>query len=111
MKELSEELLQEMTDALVEELDPEAIYLFGSHAWGDPHDGSDVDFMVVVDDGTPDGDWMTRPSLRGRLALTRFGVPNDVLVRKRADFQRLQRHRSSLARDVATRGRRLYARP
>ena len=27
------------------------IYLFGSHAYGDPHEYSDIDLMVVVEDG------------------------------------------------------------
>jgi predicted nucleotidyltransferase len=111
VKELSEELLQQMTQALVDELDPEAIYLFGSHAWGEPDADSDVDFMVVVDDNTPDQDWRTRPSLRGRIALTRFRVALDIVVRKRRDFERLQSHRSSLTHEVARRGRKLYARP
>jgi len=111
VKALPEELLQEMTKALVDELDPEAIYLFGSHAWGEPHEDSDVDFMVVVSDDTPDDDWLTRPSLRGRLALTTFDIAKDVVVRKKSDFERLQNRRSSLARKVGTEGRRLYARP
>lgn len=111
MKELSEELLQEMTRALVEELDPEAVYLFGSHAWGEPHEDSDVDFLVVVDDATPDDDWLSRPSLRGRKALIPFEVATDVVVRKSSDFDRLQHRRSSLASTVGHRGRRVYARP
>jgi predicted nucleotidyltransferase len=111
VKELPEELLQEMTKALVDELDPEAIYLFGSHAWGEPHEDSDVDFMVVVSDDTPDDDWLTRPSLRGRIALGRFDVSKDVVVRRHSDFERLQRARSSLVHDVKERGRRVYVRP
>ncbi len=50
MKTLPDGLLEKMTSALVEELDPEAIYLFGSHAWGEPDEDSDVDLMVIVDE-------------------------------------------------------------
>jgi Polymerase beta, Nucleotidyltransferase len=28
------------------------IYLFGSHAWGTPHDDSDVDIMVIVSESS-----------------------------------------------------------
>jgi predicted nucleotidyltransferase len=30
-------------------LSPVAIYLYGSHAYGTPHPGSDIDLLVVVE--------------------------------------------------------------
>ncbi len=47
MKTLSPELLKQAVDRLVVEFRPEAIYLFGSHAWGVPTDDSDVDLFVI----------------------------------------------------------------
>ena len=108
MKELPEELLQEMTKALVDELDPEAIYLFGSHAWGEPHEDSDVDFMVVVDEDDPRARSEIRA--RARAALRDFSIAKDVLVRSKARFERFSRAISSLEYDIATDGRQLYVR-
>ncbi|PSO87519.1 MAG: hypothetical protein BRC46_08540 [Cyanobacteria bacterium QS_6_48_18] len=50
MKTLSDELLAEITSRLVATLNPESIYLFGSHAWGTPHGDSDVDLYVIISD-------------------------------------------------------------
>jgi predicted nucleotidyltransferase len=46
MKELPADLLEKVVDRLVRGLSPERIYLFGSHAYGEP--GSDSDLFVVI---------------------------------------------------------------
>jgi len=43
----NENLLQEVIRRLVENLQPEQIILFGSHAWGKSVKGSDLDIMVI----------------------------------------------------------------
>ena len=48
MAQLDERLLNEMTNRLVQTFHPDQVILFGSHAWGTPHDGSDIDLYVVV---------------------------------------------------------------
>jgi len=55
MKALSEGLLGEITGRLTAEFHPEQVWIFGSHAWGTPDEGSDLDLMVVVpeSDETP----------------------------------------------------------
>jgi predicted nucleotidyltransferase len=40
--------LQELVRRIVGRLHPSKILLFGSHAYGQPHEGSDVDLLVVV---------------------------------------------------------------
>ena len=50
MKVLDPKLLETVTERLVTEFQPEQIWLYGSHAWGNPHDDSDVDLFVVVGD-------------------------------------------------------------
>lgn len=40
--------LQELIQHLVQRLQPHKILLFGSYAYGRPHEGSDVDLLVVV---------------------------------------------------------------
>ena len=46
---IAKEKIQEVTNRLVEAYQPIAIYLFGSYAWGEPNEDSDIDLMVVVD--------------------------------------------------------------
>ena len=39
-------------ESVLQAVPAEAIYLFGSHAYGTPNDESDIDIYVVVPDGT-----------------------------------------------------------
>jgi len=40
--------LQELVQHIVQRLHPRKILLFGSHVYGRPHEGSDVDLLLVV---------------------------------------------------------------
>ncbi len=105
MKTLSPELLAEVTRRLSEELQPEGIWLFGSHAWGTPDEESDLDLLVVV----PESD--EPPIQRMRRAhrcLRGLGLAKDVLVKTRAEFDRLRALPSTLDHLVFQRGRKLY---
>ena len=42
--------IQEVTDIIVEEIQPEKVLLFGSYAKGDPHKNSDLDIIVIVNE-------------------------------------------------------------
>jgi len=39
--------LAEITKQIVAEYNPEKIILFGSFAWGDPNENSDIDLLIV----------------------------------------------------------------
>ena len=43
---VTKEQIQEVTRRLVEVYQPEAIYLFGSYAWGEPNADSDIDLRA-----------------------------------------------------------------
>ena len=45
---LTEATLTEITRRLVATYQPEQVVLFGSHAWGEPEEDSDVDLLVVL---------------------------------------------------------------
>lgn len=99
------ELLTEATRRLMVEFNPEQVWLFGSHAWGEPDEGSDLDLMVVV------GDSEEGPTLRAQRAhrcLQRLAVSKDVIVKTRAEVERYRNVRSSLVAEILERGRLLY---
>ena len=105
MKEVSQEILAEITRRLVAEFQPEQIILFGSHAWGQPTEDSDLDFMVIVSESAE------RPSeraKRGHLALLDLDVAKDILVKTRAEFERYRPVIASLEHAIAEKGKRLY---
>ena len=105
MKDISQDLLSEAARRLAEEFHPEEIWLFGSHAWGQPHNDSDVDFMVIVTDSD---DRTIKRMQRAHACLRGIGFPKDVLVPTRAEVDRYKHLRASLFCQVLANGRKLY---
>ena len=87
------------------EFQPEQIWLYGSHAWGRPHEDSDVDLFVVLahSDESP-----IRRSQRAHRSLRGLRMPKDVLVETRQEVDRVRQLKTSLEHTILTRGRRLY---
>ena len=105
MKTLDHKLLQTATQRLVAEFQPEQVWLYGSHAWGNPHDDSDVDLLVVVPQSneTP-----IRRAQRAHRCLRGLRMPKDVLVETRQEVDRVKELKTSLENSILSRGRRLY---
>lgn len=105
MKTLDDHLLRTATERLVAEFQPEQIWLFGSHAWGHPHEDSDVDLLVVIphSNETP-----IRRSQRAHRCLRGLRMPKDVLVETRQEVDRVKESKTSLENAILLRGRRLY---
>ena len=68
--------VEQFVDRLVETYEPEKVILFGSHAYGEPHEWSDIDLLVVMN--TP-----TRPAVKAAeiLSALRPNFPIDLIVR------------------------------
>ena len=80
MAPVSDKLLDQMVQAIVAEVDPEQVILFGSRARGDAREDSDVDLVVV--EAEPFGPERSRRRELVRLyhALVEFPVSADILV-------------------------------
>jgi uncharacterized protein len=105
MQALEQSILDEMVRRLVAEFRPEKIILFGSCAWGEPTEDSDIDLFVIV----PESD--ERPVHRMQRAhhcLGGLGVSKDILVKTRAEADRYRHVRASLEYKVFNEGRVLY---
>jgi len=107
METISSSVLDEAVERLVKEFQPEEIYLFGSHAWGEPTVDSDVDLFVIVEqsDESP-----VRRSQRAYRRLGGLGFSKDILVSTRAEVDRFKHLRASLSHQVLHYGRKLYGR-
>ena len=68
--------LQEIVRRIVDAVDPARIILFGSYAYGTPHQDSDIDILVVMETDRPRH---KRPVPINR-ALAGLLIPKDILV-------------------------------
>jgi uncharacterized protein len=105
MKTIPQGLLDKAVDRLKAEFQPDEIFLYGSHAWGTPHDNSDVDLFVIVPDSEEPP---IRRAQRAHRCLRGLRLPKDVLVETRQEVNRVKHLRASLENAVLNRGRRLY---
>ena len=92
-------------ERLKTEFQPEEIFLFGSHAWGTPHDDSDVDLLVIV---PASSERATRRMQRAHRCLRGLRLCKDVFVQTREEFDRYKDLRVSIQHDILHRGRKLY---
>jgi len=108
---VTNEVLERMVEAIVREVDPEQIYLFGSYARGEPGPDSDVDFLVV--EREPFGPQRSRLGeiTRMRRALSTFRVAKDILVFSAEEFAYWKDSLNHIIARCLREGRLLYERP
>jgi uncharacterized protein len=102
-----EALILDITTRLVQEFNPEAIFLFGSHVWGVPNADSDLDLLIIVTKSELSSS--KRSSLIYR-CLRDILYPLDILVRTREETQKFTQVPLSLEYQILTRGKLLYER-
>jgi uncharacterized protein len=101
----TQNMLSEITNRLVKEFHPEKIYLFGSYAWGQPDDDSDIDLLVVIESS------QLSPVQRASKAyrcLRGTKIPVDVLVKTISEINLLHRVHASLISTILDEGTLIY---
>src|SRR6266404_2035407 len=91
---------------LVAAFHPEKVYLFGSHARGEAGPDSDYDLMLIMPDTAPPD--LLDPRLAYKV-LRGTGIAADVLLWRRANFERRLHLRASLPATIEAEGKILYA--
>jgi predicted nucleotidyltransferase len=94
--------IRKFVDEIVEKFQPDKIFLFGSYAYGEPNEDSDVDLLVVM----PAKNEITQ-AVRIRRA-TSHPFPLDLLVRTPEELAQWLEWGDSFLREVTTKGRLLY---
>ena len=87
MTPVTHDLLQRMVDAIVDEVNPEQVILFGSRARGDDRDDSDVDLIVIEAEPFGPGRSRHKEMLRLRKAIRGSRVAVDILVYSNEDVE------------------------
>ena len=102
----SDRVLEEMVRRLVAAFAPDNIYLYGSRARGEAGPDSDYDLMLVVSASKVPRYRRDQQAFR---ALCGLGVPKEVIVLTRAEFEAGQKVVCSLPATVLREGKLLYA--
>ena len=105
MEEIDPVLLREAVRRLVATLQPEKIYLYGSHAYGQPHKDSDIDLLIVVAESAQP---TRKKAVEAYRALRGLLLPAEIKVVTRAEFERRGKWLSSIERVAVEKGRMLY---
>jgi predicted nucleotidyltransferase len=105
MRNTNTKVIEIVKDKLVEAYQPETIYLFGSFAWGNPDEESDIDLLVIIEHSDE------KPYRRARIGiefLSGLKIPKDILVYTREEFENLAQDFSTLCHKVKKEGIKLY---
>jgi predicted nucleotidyltransferase len=98
--------LNQIVETIKSEVQPEEIYLFGSHAFGSPNSESDFDFYIVL---TDEGLRPMEAAQKIYKALSNFKLeyPVDILTSRKAEFLQLCQL-PTLERKIKREGELLY---
>ena len=103
---VTDALLADITQRIVEKFQPHKVVLFGSYTYGTPDLDSDVDLLVVMDSDEP----MAQRSRRvTEVAKIRF-LPMDVLVRTPAELEERLAMGDFFIAEILKKGKVLYCR-
>ena len=93
-------------ESVLQVVPAEAIYLFGSYAYGTPNEESDIDIFVVVPDGTTELSELYA-DIRGLIRKKKKRMELDLLMGHSSDFNR-RKNGPTLERVITQRGTVLY---
>ncbi|HZL11034.1 MAG TPA: nucleotidyltransferase domain-containing protein [Prolixibacteraceae bacterium] len=93
-------------------INPEKIILFGSYAYGDPTDSSDLDILVVTGDKTIPSSFAEKSKIYLKISSTISEIkkefPIDLIVHTKAMHQKFIEDNSLFARELLVKGKVLY---
>lgn len=95
--------IRSVTRQIVQQFHPQKVILFGSYAYGQPTEDSDVDFLVVMD--TDESPLHVAAKIA---AAIEHPFPLDIVVRTPGEFASAVHRRGVFATEVVTKGITLY---
>jgi predicted nucleotidyltransferase len=104
---VTDALIADITKRIVDACDPEKVILFGSYAYGTPHDGSDVDLFVVMKPKDED-ETNHRRAMHVREAANVPLLSIDVIVRTPQEVETRLKMGDFFIQEIVDRGKVLY---
>ena len=107
VKEVDENLLEQIKDIIVSSINPRKIILFGSYAYGKPHKGSDIDILVIVDQLHGSRREMR---IKIRRLLRKYLIAKDIIIATVEDLEEWENVPQAFLTQIIEKGRVLYER-
>lgn len=104
---ITPEVINEVKNRLVQVYNPLEIYLFGSYAWGTPHEDSDLDLLIVVEDSDEKRHKRGKPGFE---ALWGLCISKDLLVYTKSELDKQASDTTSFVSKILKDGKVLYVR-
>lgn len=104
---ITPEVIEEVKNRLIKVYNPLEIYLFGSYAWGTPHEDSDLDLLIVIEESNEKRHKRGKP---GYEALWGLCIAKDLIIYTKKEFDQRSSDETSLVHRILKEGTRLYAR-
>ena len=111
MAPVTDTLLARMVEAVVAEVNPEQVILFGSQARGDQEQQSDVDLLIIQSEPFNTVGKRDEQSVRLSRQLARFAVPTDILLYARDEVDYWRDSLNHVVARALREGKVLYERP
>lgn len=104
---LPENIKKEIVEAL-EPIHPEKVVLFGSYAYGVPHENSDIDLLVVTSEDFMPSNYKERMQVVLRVARAirsiKERMPVDLIVHTKAMHRKFIEINSLFAKEILSKG-------
>jgi predicted nucleotidyltransferase len=107
---LTPELLEQMTEAIVQAVAPEQIVLFGSQARGCAGPYSDVDLLVITAEGFGPHRSRLKEITRLSKSVAKFGIPTDILLYSQQEVADWKGSRNHITTRALQEGKVIYER-
>lgn len=103
MKQITRKVISDFATQVARQFRPQQIILFGSYAYGNPTDHSDVDILVVMPFKGRNPEKATEIWMA-----TKPKFPIDIMVRKPAELKKRLKMGDFFLREITAKGKVLY---
>ena len=96
--------IEDVKYRLIKEFNPKKIYIFGSYAWGQPNEDSDLDIMIIIDKIED----RIKTMRNGIKALRGLKISKDLIVETEEEFKNYSRKNYRIENEILKKGVLIY---
>ncbi len=108
MQPINEKLIQEMRDKIVENYNPKKIILFGSYAYGNPTNDSDIDLLIIKDTDERRADRFVK--VKRMIYNPNLNIPTSPLIYTPKELEERLEMGDDFVKEIITKGKVIYER-